>query len=136
MFAVVVMVLLVAYCGWFALQAVVPAGPRGVRRLAAKDRTALVTSGLTVLAAALLFRVFVPVGGWSMVSWLLVGVLFAGAVGFAALRWGGLPTRRLRTNGRTGAQRPRSWAVVGTSVGLAVGFVAFCGFVNFAAFFA
>lgn len=136
MFIVALMLVLFAYCAWFAVQAAVPTGPQGMGRVGAKDRTGLLTSALTALSAVLLFRVLVPVGWWQVIGWLVIGVLFAVAVAFTVLRWRSLPTRRLRTQRRTGAQRPRSWVLVGAGLGFSVLFLSGCAFVHFAAHFA
>lgn len=136
MFMIIVMAMLFAYCAWFAVQTVVPAGPRGIGRLAAKDRLALVVGGLIALSAALSLRIFISVGWMQTVSWLVIGLLSAVAVGFAVVRWQSLPTRRPRTNRRSGEQRPRSWVVAGPGLGLTLLFLIFSGFVFFAGFVA
>lgn len=136
MFMIIVMAMLFAYCAWFAVQTVVPAGYRGIGKLAGKDRLALVVGGLTALSAALLFRTFISVGWVQTISWLVIGVVFAVAVGFAVVRWNGLPTRRLRTNRRSGEQRPRSWLLAGPGLGFTLVFLIFCGLVFFTGFLA
>lgn len=123
MFSIVLLTPFILFAAILLARTAVPAGPGGLRRVGAKDRTSLLAAILATLALGLLVRSLLTADPAPFVAWLVGGLLFAAAVAFAGLRWSDLPTRRRRRNARTGEERPRSWVVAGSGLGFAVLFL-------------